>query len=194
MIAQNCMSTFIEDLKQVSSKRNERYVKKAEAIMKQSKVDNYECVNIINIPIIFSKNETAKRVRHGEKLNKTDFFCYFNPKSLAFDESIILQDTVVIGVILQSVISSESFELVQNIDTYREKLVKAIFEIKPNFIFGIYNIPACYWCIINNDLFVLSYLKDIENFKLHVIDFYIDNILTEEDLPFITNKKVFYHY
>jgi len=194
MNAQNCMSSFIENLKQVSSKRNERYIKKAKGIMRQSKVDDYNHLKIINIPIVFSTNETEQKIRRGEKLNKNDFFCYFNPKSLAFDESLILQDTIVTGFILQSAISSTSFEFVKNADVYRKKLAKAILEVNPDFIFGIYNISTSFWCLINNELFALSYQVDVKNFTLFSIDFYIENELKEEDLFFITNKKVFYQY
>ncbi len=192
--AQSCMDSFIKDLMQISSKRNERYYKTAQAKTEQSKIDNYKCLTIINIPVIFSTKEASKKVRHGEKLNKNNFFCYFNPKSLAFNESLILQDTNVIGVILQSTTSSESLEFIKNVDAYKEKLAKAILKINPDFIFEIYNISRCYWCIKNKDLSVLSFNKDTESFMVYNADFYFENELTEEDLFFITDKKVFYHY
>ena len=187
--AQECSSSFVIDVAKRFNRQSNNFNRIVRNTLKQHTIDIKD-VEVIHIPVIFSTREASRRTSRGNRLNISDFFCYFNPRSLDFDETILLQDTTIIGVILPSASSLRMQYVVKNVDLYRKQLAKKILEINPDVIFSIYNIPRRYWYIKNKELFVLAFKKDLENFKIYDVDFYIENEITEEDLFFITNRRV----
>lgn len=159
--AQNCVENFIEDVLNVAQINNKKFYKKALTTVKSHSNDYFDLADIrfLNIPVVFSTRKGAKIANTGN-LDKEKLLCYLNGKSLVFDEALVVQDTIVLGAVIQSPNPAFNLEFIRNIDLYRVQLAKVIMEINPDIIFSIYNIPRCYWFVKDNEFFVLSYERE----------------------------------
>jgi hypothetical protein len=193
--AQNCEQGFIKDVLRVSQVKNEKFHKKSHTILKSYSNADYhrlENAKVLNIPVVFSTKEGAK-ISGAGNLIKKKLLCYIDGKSMIFDEAIVVQDSAVLGAIIQNPNPATPFEFVRDVDSYRAQLAKTIIQINPEIIFSIYNIPRCYWYIKDNQLYVLSFeheTSETVKFKIYEGASYINDYLNEKELCFLSHKRV----
>lgn len=193
--AQNCAQSFIEDVLNTSRVKNEKFYKKVKiAVKNYSKNDdfNLEDVRVLNIPIVFSTKEGTK-ISSAGNLSKEKLLCYLDGESMIFDEALVIQDTVVLGAIIQNPDPATDLEFIKDVDLYRVQLAKAIIKTNPDIVFNIYNIPRCYWYVKGNELFVLSYehkTNEMKDFIMYKAKLFIEEHLKDEELCFLSHKRV----
>ena len=192
--AQNCVENFIEDVLNVEQINNKKFYKKALTTVKSYSNDYFDLADIrfLNIPVVFSTRKGAK-ISNAGNLDKEKLLCYLNGKSLFFDEALVVQDTIVLGAVIQSPNPAFDLEFIRNIDLYRVQLAKVIMEINPDIIFSINNIPRCYWFVKDNDFFVFSYEREStekNGFVIYKAKSFIEEHLNEEELCFLSYKRV----
>jgi len=192
--AQSCAQNFVEDVLTASQIKSEKFHKIVRTTILKDRSNDFSFNNVkaLIIPVVFSTREGA-RISNVGKLNKEKLLCYLDGKSIVFDEALIVQDTVVLGAIIQSPNPAIDLEFIRDVDSYRVKLAKAILKTSPDIIFSIYNIPRCYWYIKGNELFVLSYEhrnNEMEDFMLYNAKSFIEEHLNEKDLWFLSHKRI----
>ena len=193
--AQNCVHDFVEVVLKASQSNNDKFCKKVRTVLKDHSKDYknlLEYTEILNIPMIFATKEGSRLCSKGI-IDKSDFVCYLDANNLVFDEALLTHDSLVLGAVLQSPNPTINLEFINDIDSYRVKLAKAIMKINPEIIFRIYNIPRCFWYIKDNRLFVLSYehlTSEIKDFQVHDAYSYIRDYLKEEEICFLYHKRV----
>jgi len=185
--AQNCLSIFKNEAALSYSSKKDAFTKEAKQLVLLS-LDSLKPhdIKVINIPVMYSTKKAVKIRRKGD-LNKDDFFCYLNAYSLSFDESIILNDTVV-GIVIPSANPARKLEYLKALDNYRKTISEEIIRINPEIIFTIYNIPRCYWYVKDGELFVLANPNNV--FKSYNVTDYWKDYLTEEQISFLYYKEV----
>jgi hypothetical protein len=195
--AQNCAQSFVEDVLHTAQVKNEKFYKKVRTTVKSYSNDDYnrlENARVFNIPVVFSTKDGAKISGTGN-LSKEKLLCYIDGKSLVFDEALIYSDTVILGAVIQN--PDPNCSLKYENDSFRisfiRPLINEIKKINPDVIFSIYNIPRCYWYIKENELFVLSYEHkntEMKGFMVYKAKLYIEEHLKEEELCFLSHKRV----
>lgn len=185
--AQTDLKVFQEDVQQCFAVKDKLFTKRAKRFM-LSAIHNQksDSIKVINVPVIYSSKKAVKSLRKGN-INKNDFFGYLDASSMSFDESIIINDTVV-AYIIPSANSSKELECLTILDDYRKSEAQEIININPEVIFTIYNIPRCCWYIKDAELYVLAYQNDV--FKSFRATDYLRDYLTEEQISYIYHKKV----
>lgn len=78
--AQNCENNFIGRLKEVWPKKMEKIDKKVRKLSEKDLDANFDSMKVIYVPQLLF----YKKIKSGIKINKEDFFCTLNPKSLLF--------------------------------------------------------------------------------------------------------------
>jgi hypothetical protein len=195
--AQNCVPNFVNDVLNTSQVKNEKFNNKVKTTVKSySNVDFFslDSARVIKIPVVFSTKKGTEISGKGN-LSKDELLCYIDGKSMVFDEALIYSDTEILGAVIQDP-RSKSLLRYEN-DSVRinfiRPLINEVKRINPDIIFSIYNIPRCYWYIKDNELFVLSYEQnnsEMEGFMTHKAKSFIEEHLKEEELCFLSHKRI----
>lgn len=196
LYAQDCEKAFIETMLNTYKCKEETFHKEAlRSVKKYSNSDYKHLINakVLNIPVVFSREKGAK-ICKGE-VDKKNLLCYLDGKKMAFDETLIYLDTLVLGAIIQD--PNPNNELKYENDTFRKTFIRPLIteirKINPDIIFSVYNLSGCYWYIKENQLYVLSFEhKNTQrtNFKVHTVAHYIENYLKNENLCFLSPKRI----
>jgi len=186
--SQDCKTEFIAGITSTYNKKVEKFNKVSFTAV--DKFLKHERLNTIEILVIFSCKEIYREDIVPEKL-----LCYLNYRKIEYDEAIIFKDTLYHGIVTAS--PSSKYDVMyldtnQILSVFMQPLAQKIKEIKPDFIFRVYNIPEAYWYIKDEQLFVLTYEhqdKKMNDIKTFNVDTYLGSVFEKSDVLFLTTKR-----
>lgn len=183
---------FVEDVLHIMGKKEKDFEKRTGRILNGVDISTYEVdsAHYIYIPVVFSTKKLTKVCR-TRFFNKDSLLFYLDAKSISYDETLVCDDSIILGTILPF---NYSYRFRKDRRNFLYPLGQQIMKIKPDVIFRIYNIPECYWFIKNKKLYAISYRHTdsgvMEDVEVYDASLYVRDIVDEENLCFMYHKEV----
>lgn len=200
--AQACKDTFMREVTRnfiIKDYQSQQLAREALVGTRYDSIGQDISYRILNIPSLFfsEKGREVRKLRGSTgneafyELLRQNFWCYLDPQNMVVEEALLCKDSIAIDYLIEI----EPFKFKLSPPVQNQQVVEMLLRIDPIFIFSITNIFA-YWYIKDSQLFVISYDTDIVDkeigFFIFDADTYISQYLTNQDLDWITNQRVYF--